>query len=94
VAVDARAAAQALLANERARHLTGRVTTEDYLDALNGWCLSVAEEDRACVRYNRALALMDQDQGMLLDAANIAVSEGPKPRRTYARPIDTSAANH
>jgi hypothetical protein len=89
VAVEARAAALALLEKERAGHMAGRITTEDYLDALERWCQIVAEDGRACVRYNRALALLDQDRGMVLDAANIAVSAGPKPRWTYARPRNT-----
>jgi hypothetical protein len=69
--------------------MAGRITTYDFLDALDRWCQSVAEDGRACVRYNRALALLDQDRGIVLDAANIAVSAGPKPRRTYARPHNT-----
>jgi hypothetical protein len=69
--------------------MAGRITSDDYLDALDRWCQSVAEDGRACVRHNRALALLDQDRGMVFDAANIAVSAGPEPCWTYARPRNT-----
>jgi hypothetical protein len=43
--------------------------------------------------WNRAIALLDQDRGIVLDAANVTVSDGPTPRRPYAKPRNTNAAD-
>jgi hypothetical protein len=87
VAVEAREAADKQREEERVGLAAGRGSLERYLDAWSRWSLSVAEEARTSAAYNRALAHLDANQGMLLDAANIAVADGPKPRRPYARPV-------
>ena len=67
----------------RIEYEAGRGTGDRYLDALGAWSHAVAREAQDRARYNAALAALEEAQGTSLDAANIAVAEGPRSRHPY-----------
>jgi hypothetical protein len=73
-AVEARKAAEGRLEARRAEFEQGTLNIDRYLEAVNRWASAVALEGQYRVRYNTAIAALEEAKGTLLDAANIAVA--------------------
>jgi hypothetical protein len=69
----------------------GKITIDRYLDAVNRWATSVAQEADFKMRYNSAIAALEETKGSLLDSKHITVVEGPKPDPSAVAPRDGAA---
>jgi outer membrane protein TolC len=88
-----KAAALQRLEAQRAFYENGTITIDRYLDAVNRWANAVAQEADFKTRYNTAIAALEEAKGTLLAYDNIALSEGPHPRKAYLQAKDQQEAH-
>jgi outer membrane protein TolC len=88
-----KAAALQRLEAQRAFYENGTITIDRYLDAVNRWANAVAQEADFKTRYNTAIAALEEAKGTLLAYDNIALAEGPHPRRAYLQAKDQQEAH-
>ncbi len=89
----AREAAEKRLAAQRSFFEAGTINIDRYLDAVNQWANAVAREAQFKTSYNTSIAALEESKGTLLAYNNIAVNEGPQPRKAYIQAIDQRAAH-
>jgi outer membrane protein TolC len=89
----AREAAEKRLAAQRAFFETGTINIDRYLDAVNRWANAVALEAQYKTSYNTSIAALEEAKGTLLAYDNIAVAEGPNPRKAYIQAMDQRDAH-
>ena len=81
-----RAAAAQRLEAQRAYYEEGRITIDRFLDAVSQYAQAVAQEAQFKTTYNISIVALEEAKGTLLAYNNIAVAEGPHPRRPMSRP--------
>jgi hypothetical protein len=86
------AAAQRLDA-QRAHYEEGRITIDRFLDAISQYTTAVATEAQYKTTYNISIAALEEAKGTLLAYDNIAMAEGPHPRKAYVRARHIPGAN-
>jgi outer membrane protein TolC len=69
------------------------VTTEQLIDSINAWTNAIAQEAQYRCTYNTSIAVLEESKGTLLAYDNIAVAEGPWPRKAYLQAHDQQAAH-
>ena len=69
------------------------VTTEQLIDSINAWTNAIAQEAQYLTTYNTSIAVLEESKGTLLAYDNIAVAEGPWPRKAYVQARDQQAAH-
>jgi outer membrane protein TolC len=69
------------------------VDIRSYIDAINQWTNAVAQEAEYKSTYNTSIAVLEETKGTLLAYDNIAVAEGPWPRKAYIQARDQQAAH-
>lgn len=84
----AREAAEVRLRAQRFFFEAGTINIDRYLDAVNQWATAVALEAQYKTSYNTAIAALEESKGTLLAYDNIAVAEGPQPRKAYIQALD------
>ncbi|CAN5706495.1 hypothetical protein BH23PLA1_BH23PLA1_05470 [soil metagenome] len=89
----AREAAERRLEAQRAFFEAGTINIDRYLDAVNNWSNAVAREAQFKTAYNISIAALEEAKGTLLAYDNIAVAEGPQPRKANIQAIDQRAAH-
>ncbi|WP_233578945.1 TolC family protein [Tautonia sociabilis] len=94
VAGQLREAAERRLEAQEAFFEAGTINIDRYLDAVNRWSNAVATEAQFKTSYNTAIAALEEAKGTLLAYNNIAVAEGPQPRKAYIQAIDQQKAHH
>ncbi len=82
-ATNLKKAALVRLEAQRAYYENGSITIDRYLEALRNWSNAVAQEADFRTRYNTAIAALEESKGTLLAYNNIALAEGPWPRKAY-----------
>jgi Outer membrane efflux protein len=87
-----RASAQQRLESQRAFYEEGRVTIDRLLDAMAQHSNAIATEALYKTSYNSSIASFEEAKGTLLDYDNIAVAEGPRPRKAYIQARDQQVA--
>jgi hypothetical protein len=88
-----RTAAQQRLEAQRAFYEEGRITIDRLLDAVSTYANSIATEAQYKTSYNTSIAALEEAKGTLLAYDNIAVAEGPSPRKAYTQAADQRAAH-
>jgi len=88
-----RAAAQQRLEAQRAFYEEGRITIDRLLDAVSQYANAIAQEAQYKTSYNTSIAALEEAKGTLLAYDNIAVAEGPSPRKAYIQAKDQRAAH-
>jgi outer membrane protein TolC len=88
-----RAAAQERLAAQKAFYEEGRITIDRLLDAVSQYANAIAQEAQFKTSYNTSIAALEEAKGTLLAYDNIAVAEGPSPRKAYIQAKDQRAAH-
>ena len=88
-----RAAAQQRLEAQRAIYEEGRITIDRLLDAVNQYANAIAQEAQYKTTYNTSIAALEEAKGTLLAYDNIAVAEGPSPRKAYIQAKDQRAGH-
>jgi len=83
-----RAAAAERLAAQRAYYEEGRITIDRFLDAVSQYAQAVALEAQYKTTYNISIVALEEAKGTLLAYNNIAVAEGPNPRKAYVQARD------
>ncbi|WP_165073673.1 TolC family protein [Paludisphaera rhizosphaerae] len=83
-----RAAAAERLAAQRAYYQEGKITIDRFLDAVSQYAQAVALEAQYKTTYNISIVALEEAKGTLLAYNNIAVAEGPNPRKAYAQARD------
>jgi hypothetical protein len=83
-----RAAAAQRLEAQRAFYEEGRITIDRYLDAVSQYASAVALEAQYKTSYNISIVALEEAKGTLLAYDNIAVAEGPHPRKAYIQARD------
>jgi outer membrane protein TolC len=83
-----RAAAADRLEAQRAFYEEGRITIDRYLDAVSQYASAVALEAQYKTSYNISIVALEEAKGTLLAYDNIAVAEGPHPRKAYIQARD------
>jgi hypothetical protein len=83
-----RAAAAERLEAQRAYYEEGRITIDRFLDAVSQYAQAVATEAEWKTTYNNSIILFEESKGTLLSYNNIAVAEGPQPRKAYIQAKD------
>ncbi|APW63135.1 TolC family protein [Paludisphaera borealis] len=83
-----RAAAAERLAAQRAYYEEGRITIDRFLDAVSQYAQAVAQEAQFKTTYNISIVALEEAKGTLLAYNNIAVAEGPHPRKAYVQARD------
>ncbi len=78
-----RAAAAQRLDAQRAYYEEGRITIDRFLDAVSQYATAVATEAQYKTTYNISIVALEEAKGTLLAYDNIAVAEGPHPRKAY-----------
>jgi outer membrane protein TolC len=86
------AAAQRLDA-QRAYYEEGRITIDRFLDAVSQYATAVATEAQYKTTYNISIVALEEAKGTLLGYDNIAVAEGPHPRKAYIQARDIQDAH-
>ena len=86
------AAAQRLEA-QRAYYEEGRITIDRFLDAVSQYATAVATEAQYKTTYNISIVALEEAKGTLLAYDNIAVAEGPNPRKAYIQAGDIQDAH-
>lgn len=86
------AAAQRLDA-QKAFYDEGKITIDRYLDAVSQYATAVAQEAQFKTSYNTSIAALEEAKGTLLAYNNIAVAEGPYPKRAYVQAKDQQEAH-
>ena len=89
----AREAAERRLAAQRAFFEAGTINIDRYLDAVSQWANTVAVEAQFKTSYNTAIIALEEAKGTLLAYNNIAVAEGPQPRKAYVQALDQRAGH-
>ena len=84
-----RIAAQQRLEAQRAFYEEGRITIDRLLDAVSQYANAIATEAQYKTSYNTSIAALEEAKGTLLAYDNIAVAEGPSPRKAYTRPASS-----
>ena len=80
-----RAAAAQRLEAQRAYYEEGRITIDRFLDAVSQYAQAVAQEAQFKTTYNISIVALEEAKGTLLAYNNIAVAEGPHPRKAYVQ---------
>ena len=88
-----RAAAQQRLEAQRAFYDEGRITIDRLLDAVSQYANAIATEAQYKTSYNTSIAALEEAKGTLLAYDNIAVAEGPSPRKAYIQAKDQRAGH-
>jgi outer membrane protein TolC len=88
-----RAAAQQRLEAQRAFYEEGRITIDRLLDAVSQYANAIASEAQYKTSYNTSIAALEEAKGTLLAYDNIAVAEGPSPRKAYIQAKDQRAGH-
>ncbi len=88
-----RAAAQLRLEAQRAFYEEGRITIDRLLDAVSQYANAIAQEAQYKTSYNTSIAALEEAKGTLLAYDNIAVAEGPSPRKAYIQAQDQRAGH-
>ena len=88
-----RAAAQQRLEAQRAFYEEGRITIDRLLDAVSQYANAIAQEAQYKTSYNTSIAALEEAKGTLLAYDNIAVAEGPSPRKAYLQARDQRAGH-
>ena len=88
-----RAAAQQRLEAQRAFYEEGRITIDRLLDAVSQYANAIAQEAQYMTSYNTSIAALEEAKGTLLAYDNIAVAEGPSPRKAYIQAKDQGAGH-
>ncbi len=88
-----RAAAAERLAAQRAYYEEGRITIDRFLDAVSQYAQAVALEAQYKTTYNISIVALEEAKGTLLAYNNIAVAEGPNPRKAYVQARDIQDAH-
>jgi outer membrane protein TolC len=88
-----RAAAQVRLEAARAQYEEGRLTIDRLLDSVNQYANAIAQEAQYKTTYNTSIAALEEAKGTLLAYDNIAVAEGPSPRKAYQQAKDQRAGH-
>jgi outer membrane protein TolC len=88
-----RAAAAQRLDAQRAYYEEGRITIDRFLDAVSQYATSVATEAQYKTTYNISIVALEEAKGTLLAYDNIAVAEGPHPRKAYIQARDIQDAH-
>jgi outer membrane protein TolC len=71
----------------------GKITLDRYLDAVSQYATAVANEAQYKTTYNISIVALEEAKGTLLAYDNIAVAEGPHPRKAYVQARDIQAAH-
>lgn len=69
------------------------VTIGVLIDSINQWTNAVATEAQFKSTYNTSIAVLEEAKGTLLAYDNIALAEGPWPRKAYVQARDQQAAH-
>ena len=88
-----RAAAAQRLEAQRAYYEEGRITIDRFLDAVSQYANAVASEATYKTTYNISIVALEEAKGTLLAYNNIAVAEGPHPRKAYVQARDIQNAH-
>ncbi len=88
-----RAAAATRLESQRAFYEEGKLAIDRYLDAVRIYAGAVATEAQYKTTYNISIVALEEAKGTLLAYDNIAVAEGPHPRKAYMQARDIQAAH-
>ena len=88
-----RAAAATRLEAQRAYYEEGRITIDRFLDAVSQYAQAVAQEAQFKTTYNISIVALEEAKGTLLAYNNIAVAEGPHPRKAYVQARDIQNAH-
>jgi len=88
-----RAAAAQRLEAQRAYYEEGRITIDRFLDAVSQYASAVAQEAQFKMTYNISIVALEEAKGTLLAYNNIAVAEGPQPRKAYVQARDIQDAH-
>jgi outer membrane protein TolC len=88
-----RAAAASRLDAQRAYYEEGRITIDRFLDAVSQYANAVATEAQYKTTYNISIVALEEAKGTLLAYDNIAVAEGPHPRKAYIQARDIQDAH-
>jgi hypothetical protein len=88
-----RAAAAQRLEAQRAYYEEGRITIDRFLDAVSQYAQAVAQEAQFKTTYNISIVALEEAKGTLLAYNNIAVAEGPQPRKAYVQARDIQQAH-
>ncbi|MGO8903332.1 MAG: TolC family protein [Isosphaeraceae bacterium] len=88
-----RAAAAQRLEAQRAYYEEGRITIDRFLDAVSQYAQAVAQEAQFKTTYNISIVALEEAKGTLLAYNNIAVAEGPHPRKAYVQARDIQDAH-
>jgi outer membrane protein TolC len=88
-----RAAAAQRLDAQRAYYEEGRITIDRFLDAVSQYATAVATEAQYKTTYNVSICALEEAKGTLLAYDNIAVAEGPHPRKAYIQARDIQDAH-
>jgi outer membrane protein TolC len=90
-----RLAAQVRLESARAYYEEGKTgfTIDRLLDAVSQYSDAIAQEAQFKTSYNTSIAALEEAKGTLLAYDNIAVAEGPSPRKAYIQARDQQAAH-
>jgi outer membrane protein TolC len=90
-----RQAAQIRLESARAYYEEGRTgfTIDRLLDAVSQYANAIAQEAQFKTSYNTSIAALEEAKGTLLAYDNIAVAEGPSPRKSYIQARDQQAGH-
>ncbi|WZO97928.1 TolC family protein [Isosphaeraceae bacterium EP7] len=90
---NVREAAAERLDAQRAFYEEGRILIDRYLDAVSQYANAVATEAQYKTSYNTSIVALEEAKGTLLAYNNIAVAEGPYPRRAYQQARDQQGAH-
>ena len=71
----------------------GRITIDRFLDAVSQYAQAVATEAEYKTLYNISIIVFEEAKGTLLSYNNIAVAEGPHPRKAYVQAKDIQNAH-
>ena len=88
-----RAAAATRLEAQRSFYEEGKLAIDRYLDAVRIYAGAVATEAQYKTTYNISIVALEEAKGTLLAYDNIAVQEGPHPRKAYIQARDIQAAH-
>lgn len=88
-----RAAAAQRLNVQQAQYEVGRITIDRYLDSVSQWASAVAQEAQFKTSYNTSIVALEEAKGTLLAYDNIAVNEGPSPKKAYMQAKDQQSAH-
>ncbi|MDX2038497.1 MAG: TolC family protein [Isosphaeraceae bacterium] len=88
-----RAAAQVRLEASRTQYQVGKIAIDRVLDAVSQYAEAIAQEAQFKTSYNTSIAALEEAKGTLLAYDNVAVAEGPHPRKAYIQARDQRNAH-